>query len=91
MPPLSSPSPHLSPASYPLKHHTPMTKLWRKISELAVLENKKPLTMSELQLLGTKPDLEEEFQDLEDASHGWFEFQEEFALRVQVGRWGLVG
>jgi hypothetical protein len=76
-----------SPVSLkPLKHGAEISKLRRKLAELARIEkaSKGNYSMAELKALGEKPELEEAVQVLEERSRGWFESDEVFQQRLDA-------
>ena len=64
-----------------LAHAERIQKCWAKLLPLIALEDKGrslSLTLADLKVLEEKPELEEQIQQLQNASKGWFEDEEEF-------------
>ena len=67
-----------------LRHGDEIQKLRVKLLTLQALEDRpksQPLTIADLQTLSEKPDVEQAVEELEKASRGWFEADEDFSAR----------
>ena len=70
-----------------LKHGDEVQKLRIKLLALIALEERPkstPLTIDDLKTLSEKPDVEEAIAELENASRGWFEAEEDFQAKVAI-------
>jgi len=70
-----------------LKHGDEIQKLRVKLLGLIALEERPKgtaMTIAELQILSEKPDVEAAIDELENASRGWFEAQEDFTCKVEL-------
>ena len=70
-----------------LKHGDEIQKLRVKLLGLIALDERPKgtaMTINDLQILSEKPDVEAAIDELENASKGWFEAQEDFACKVEL-------
>jgi hypothetical protein len=73
----------------PLRHEAKITALRKKLLPLQVLEGKAKggfLTLAETKALTEKEEIENEIEQLEEASYGWFEEEDAFEARLQRSR-----
>lgn len=72
----------VSPITRRLVHAERIQKCWSKLLPLITLEEKGKslsLTLADLKVLEEKPELEDQIEQLQNASRGWFEDDEEFS------------
>lgn len=77
----------ITPTVYRLKHSNDIQKLLIKQLDIAALEEKgrsMSLQLQDLAVIGEKGDVEEKLKQLEDNSRGWFETDEDFAVRREL-------
>lgn len=70
-----------------LKHGDEIQKLRVKLLALTAIEEKPkstPLTIADLQVLSEKPEVEQAIEEMEKASRGWFESDEDFASKCAL-------
>ena len=75
-------------APHKLKHHAKIEKLFKEVAPLLQIETKggRLLSIKESASVTRKEEILQEIKRLEDASRGWFEGDDEFALRVVACR-----
>lgn len=75
-------------APHKLRHEVEIHKLLKEIAPLQALEDtSRLLSVKETQQLGRKREMEEQVEELEEKSRGWFEDDEEaFGARVELCR-----
>ena len=74
---------------HPLKHDNQIMKLKKQLQPLLQLEQSakgRLLTMKETKDLATKDELLIEIAELEEASQGWFEYDDIFEVRLEMSR-----
>lgn len=76
-------------APHKLRHEAEIIKLLTEMAPLQKLEDDSKgrlLSVKETQLMGRKAEIEEQVEELEDKSRGWFEGDDAFEVRVQLTR-----
>ena len=80
---------HTAQAPPKLKHDTQIMKLSKELQPLLKLEataKGRLLSMKETKQLAAKDEMMEEISELEEASRGWFEDDDDFQVRLEASR-----